>query len=138
MKNAFSIGLMGCLLTSACGMGATTAPSATGATAPRLVCEGPVVIRTEADVRSVGEQCAVIDGDLVIAGTDVKTLDGLEGVHAARSVVVARNPELRNIEGLRGLVTVRGVTVTDNPLLGSLEANGRDAASGLLARAGTF
>ncbi|MDD5309326.1 MAG: hypothetical protein PHU25_18580 [Deltaproteobacteria bacterium] len=68
--------------------------------------------------------CTYIEGDLVIEGTSLESLAGLEGLHAiGGSLVVRDNPSLASLVGLDGLVQVdRGVTVERNPLLGDLAA----------------
>jgi hypothetical protein len=121
MKHLVTLGLIGCALTAACGVTATPAPART-ATARSVagLCSGPVVVRKQADVRSIGTMCTVIDGDLVISNTSVKNLDGLERVHSVRFLVVTANPALESIEGLRGLTSARGITLMDNPALRSL------------------
>lgn len=121
MKHLFTLGLIGCALTAACAAVATPGPGRT-ATARSVagLCSGPVVVRTQADVRSIGKTCTVIDGDLVISNTRVKNLDGLERVRSVRFLVVTANPALESIEGLRGLTSARGITLANNPALRSL------------------
>jgi hypothetical protein len=120
MKHSVLLGLLGCLLASACGASAPRAPiTAGGGVMAR--CEGPVTIQKQGDVRGIAATCGAIDGDLRVLGSDVTNLDGLEHLRSVRYLVVAGNPKLENVRGLRGLVAARGVTFMDNPALTSLE-----------------
>jgi hypothetical protein len=59
----------------------------------------------------------------VEANEALETLQGLEGIASATSIMVSSNPALRTLEGLDGLTTVTdSVTITSNESLTSLEA----------------
>jgi hypothetical protein len=117
---SLSVGLVGCLVASVCaGSEATRAARAVDEVVERH-CSGPVTIARQSDVRSVGAFCNVIDGDLRIAGTDVTSLDGLEGVRSVRNLVVINNPKLASLHGLSGLRDARAITVMGNPVLTTL------------------
>lgn len=119
MKHSALLGLLTSFIVSACGATTRAPESATNEIAGR--CSGPVTVRTQSDVRSIGTMCRSIDGDLRVLGANVTNLDGLEGLRSVSYVVIAENPHLQNVRGLRGLISARGITVMDNPELQSLE-----------------
>jgi hypothetical protein len=118
MKNSILLGLVGSLMVTACGASGHASHVAS-ASDGRFVCMGPITVRSQADVHSVAESCRAIDGDLLVVGTNVTSLDGLQGIHSVRYLVVAQNPKLRSVQGLGGLVSARGITFMDNPALES-------------------
>ena len=121
MNTRTIFGLLGCIITTACGTEAGALPARSAdIAAGTAVCQGPVTIHRQADVRSVGATCGSIDGDLAIVGTDVTDLDGLGNIRSVRYLVVANNPRLSNIRGLAGLHVARGVTIVENPALRDL------------------
>jgi len=84
------------LMTFACA-GTTQTPPRTETTGPhRMACQGPVILCTQADVRSVTAMCSSIDGDLVVAGTSLSNVHALERIrstHAQTDRVASALPE---------------------------------------------
>jgi hypothetical protein len=66
--------------------------------------------------------CSYVAGDLIIDGTALGSLAGLEGLHAVGgSLVVRDNAALASLQGLGGLVQVDGdVAIERNPLVQNL------------------
>jgi len=119
MKQLVTMGFVGCVLNVACAASAAPPTHAAVDRSAGTQCSGPVVVHTQADVRSIGAICTAIDGDLVISNTKIKNLDGLERLRSVRYVIVTSNAVLERIDGLRGLKSARGITLMGNPNLRS-------------------
>ncbi len=153
-RSAFTITLTALLaLTSlACGRANVNLPpraSAPKVTTPKTsrLCAGRRV-QSMAEL-AAASHCAVIDGDLVIHGTNLeslaalsrlrvvlgqleiahnprlKSLDGLEGVTRVGHLSAHHNLRLATLDGLDGLVQLRRLTLTDNARLISVRALSR-------------
>jgi len=53
-----------------------------------MVCQGPVIVRSQADVRGVTALCSFIDGDLVIAGEGLSNVPALERIRSVNGQTV--------------------------------------------------
>lgn len=133
--------LVPCLaLTVGCGAVQTREASAPPS---GQACRGPIQVRDRAGLEALSH-CATVDGDVTISAPELErlsglgrlervdgrfaiqanpklaSLDGLDGLASARTLVVAGNPALRDVAALHGLVAIGSVTLVDNPRLESL------------------
>lgn len=81
-------------------------------------CDGPVEIRSQEGL-AVAAACRSIDGDLLITGSAVTNLRGVGNLASVRYVVIV-GTSLRDLSGLDGLRRVAGITIAANPALESL------------------
>jgi hypothetical protein len=58
-----------------------------------MTCQGPITIRSQADLDSVSELCSTIDGPLRIVGTDITNLRRLGRLRPLGYVQVQRSEE---------------------------------------------
>ena len=76
---------------------------------------------TSADELPTREVCLTIQGDLILTGTELQSLEGLDAVIEVNgSVVVEGNPWLHDLDGWTSIDRVGGdLVVIDNPALSS-------------------
>lgn len=88
----------------------------------RLTLPGDLAVADPSELPSAAE-CLVVDGDLIITGTELESLDGFDAViEVGGSVIVESNPALVDLDPWTSLERIGGdLVVTDNPALSAAE-----------------
>ena len=81
-----------------------------------------LVVHEAADVSRIAN-CRSVDGDVVIEGSSLANLHGLEGIQRiSGSLVIAGNANLTSLDGLDSLNDVGFVVIADNATLNSVSS----------------
>ena len=89
------------------------------------IIEGDFIIDDPGDfenLKLMGEDAFIIQGDLVISGDEIVNLDNLEGLAKLQgSLIIENNTSLENIDGLLNLSVVSSISINNNIKLNNLD-----------------